>query len=79
MGVYDLYGNVTEWTQDCWNDSYAGAPDDGSAWLTGDCGRRVIRGGSWSTFSTGMRASFRYSFPADDRRPNVGLRLVLDL
>lgn len=45
-GLYDMSGNVEEWTQDCWNGSYNGAPDDGSAWKSGDCGRRVVRGGS---------------------------------
>ena len=42
-----MHGNVWEWVEDCWNDSYEGAPDDGSAWTSGDCGRRVLRGGSW--------------------------------
>ena len=47
-GLYDVLGNVWEWVQDCWNDSYRGAPSDGSAWERGDCGRRVLRGGSWN-------------------------------
>ena len=46
-GLYDMHGNVWEWTQDCWNSSYNGAPGDGSAWLAGDCSKRVLRGGSW--------------------------------
>ena len=49
--VYDVHGNVWEWVADCWNDSYAGAPSDGSAWTSGNtsgnCGSRVLRGGSW--------------------------------
>ena len=47
FGLYDVLGNVYEWTQDCSNGSYAGAPTNGSAWQSGDCGRRVLRGGSW--------------------------------
>ncbi|MXY88967.1 MAG: formylglycine-generating enzyme family protein [Gammaproteobacteria bacterium] len=50
FGLHDMHGNVWEWTEDCWNGSYAGAPDDGSAWLSGDGGNcyfRVSRGGSW--------------------------------
>ena len=47
FGLYDMHGNVYEWVQDCWNDSYVGAPTDGRAWTSGDCSQRVIRGGSW--------------------------------
>ena len=47
FGLYDVLGNVWEWTQDCRNDSYSGAPVDGSAWRSGDCSERVLRGGSW--------------------------------
>ena len=44
FGLYDMHGNVSEWVEDCWNDSYAGAPSDGRAWTQGDCSQRVIRG-----------------------------------
>ena len=47
FGLYDMHGNVWEWTQDCWNKNYEGAPIDGSAWLSGGCSQRVLRGGSW--------------------------------
>ena len=47
-GLHDLHGNVWEWVQDCWNGSYQGAPTNGSAWESGDCSRRVLRGGSWN-------------------------------
>ena len=46
FGLYDMVGNVWEWTEDCWNDNYEGAPADGSARTSGDCIRRVVRGGS---------------------------------
>ena len=52
FGLYDMHGNVWEWTQDCWNGSYKGAPSDGSALLSGDCSQRVLRGGSWSAVQT---------------------------
>ena len=47
FGLYDMHGNVWEWVEDCWNGSYAGAPSDGGAWRSGDCAKRVLRGGSW--------------------------------
>ena len=47
FGLFDMHGNVAEWTEDCANDSYERAPNDGSAWVTGQCLTRVFRGGSW--------------------------------
>ena len=47
FGLHDVHGNVWEWTRDCWNGSYEGAPGSGSAWERGECSRRVVRGGSW--------------------------------
>ena len=62
-GLYDMSGNVDEWVEDCYHDSYAGAPGDGSAWTEGDCGRRVLRGGSWSNVvAYDLHAAFRYGF-----------------
>src|SRR5262249_34887871 len=47
FGLYDMAGNVWQWVQDCYNGDYNGAPTDGSAWTSGDCNVRGIRGGSW--------------------------------
>ena len=60
-GLHDMHGNVWEWTEDCWHDSYVGAPRDGSAWTVGEnCGQRVLRGGSWNDFPGVLRAAIRF-------------------
>jgi len=59
FGLHDMHGNVWEWTQDCWNDNYTGAPADGNAWISGDCSRRVLRGGSWTDYPRVLRAANR--------------------
>jgi formylglycine-generating enzyme required for sulfatase activity len=58
-GLYNVHGNVMEWVEDCWHDSYVGAPTDGSAWTSGDCSSRVIRGGYWGNSPRILRAAFR--------------------
>ena len=59
FGLYDTLGNVWEWVEDCWNPSYKGAPWEGRAWATGDCSRRVFRGGSWSGEPRYLRSAGR--------------------
>lgn len=78
FGLYDMHGNVHEWLQDCWNGSYSGAPSNGKAWLSGECGLRVLRGGSWSDDPNTMRSPARASDYAADHHRSVGFRLVQD-
>jgi formylglycine-generating enzyme required for sulfatase activity len=74
-GLYNVHGNVWEWVQDCWNDSYNGAPTDGLAWTIGDCGHRVLRGGSWNNGSWGLRAAYRLEYSSYYRLHVSGFRL----
>lgn len=77
FGLFDMHGNVQEWVQDCWHDTYQGAPQDGSAWLT-SCseGRRVIRGGAWSHPAKGLRSTARDRKTWDHTSPNIGFRVA---
>jgi formylglycine-generating enzyme required for sulfatase activity len=74
-GLYQVHGNVWEWTEDCWNSSYTGAPTDGAAWTGGDCTRRVLRGGSRIHSPQDLRSAFRSGYFTDLREPYVGFRL----
>ena len=76
FGLYDVLGNVWEWTQDCWNDSYSGAPIDGSAWRSGDCSARVLRGGSWGGRPRFLRSALRGGLSAGSRFNSLGFRVA---
>lgn len=76
FGLHDMAGNVMEWTEDCFNPGYEGAPADGGPWLTGDCSRRMVRGGAFNTPPEKMRSAHREAFSADDSFSMVGFRLV---
>lgn len=78
-GLYDTQGNVWEMTADCWHFSYAGAPDDGSAWRQGDCSRIVLRGGSFGDHAVDLRSATRLRSYAGTRTIIIGFRLVREL
>jgi formylglycine-generating enzyme required for sulfatase activity len=75
-GLYNILGNVWEWVQDLWHDTYQSAPTDGSAWIEGASERRVVRGAAWTANSGRLRYARRswplYDLPED----NIGFRLA---
>jgi formylglycine-generating enzyme required for sulfatase activity len=79
MGIYDIAGNVSEWTEDCWHQNYMMAPVDGSAWVNPGCKRRVARGGHWASAPEQSRAAFRFPVGDDSYGPVVGIRIARDL
>ena len=78
-GLHDMHGNVGEWVEDCRNDSYAGAPADGSAWLKGNCDMHVLRDGSAWFNPWGLRASRRAHKDTGFRHGGAGIRVARTL
>jgi len=76
-GLYDIYGNVWEWVQDCWHDDYAGAPARARVWGGGDCSLRVLRGGGWANQADYLGATVRGSYLANAEDYSNGFRVVL--
>ncbi|MFO1184579.1 MAG: formylglycine-generating enzyme family protein [Bauldia sp.] len=79
FGLYDMPGNVWEWTEDCYHSNYNGAPRDGTAWTAGECRSRVLRGGSWGAFALFLRSAAR--FPVNPALANntYGFRVARSL
>ena len=78
-GLHDVLGNVWEWVEDCWNESYRGAPRDGSAWTSEECGRRVLRGGSWHVNPRHLRSADRARSYTSNRYIYAGFRVARTL
>ena len=76
-----MSGNVWEWVEDCWHRNYDGAPSDERPWKEengGECGQRVVRGGSWYNEPVNLRASARDRLNAVNRGFDIGFRLAQD-
>jgi formylglycine-generating enzyme required for sulfatase activity len=77
FGLYDMHGNVWEWCQDSWHNSYEGAPSDGSAWINNDNQSRLVRGGSWNDNPEVCRSAYRYPFDAGGQlNVSLGFRVA---
>jgi formylglycine-generating enzyme required for sulfatase activity len=79
FGTYDMVGNVSEWTQDCWHESYQRAPADGSAWVNPGCTQRTVRGASWASALEQVRSAARTPMAPDSTSARLGFRLVREL
>ena len=79
FGLYDTIGNAWEWVQDCFNWSYEGAPANGDAWEEGDCSGRVMRGASWASTPSYLRAAHRGGERTTFRSDYTGFRVARDL
>lgn len=79
FGISDVLGGAWEWNEDCWNETYAGAPQDGSAWTTGNCDLRVFRGGAWNSHTWVLRSADRTGGTSRYRNNTVGFRVARTL
>jgi len=79
LGLYDMSGNVWEWTQDCWHDSYDGASSSGQAWGSGTCAQRILRGGSWIGVAGGLSSTGRFGSSTAKASRNFGFRVAQDI
>jgi formylglycine-generating enzyme required for sulfatase activity len=79
FGLYDLAGNVLEWVEDCYHNNYSAAPADSSAWMTGDCQFRVVRGGSWYYVPVYLRSARRLRYSIGNRLNFLGFRVARTL
>ena len=81
FGLHDMHGNVQEWTEDCWNPNYnpnyTGAPpSDGSAWMSGDCGRHPVRGGGYRQTDQGVTTTYRNRNLSGNQSDDLGFRVA---
>lgn len=78
FGLHDMFGNAAEWVADCYNPDYGAAPRDGTAWVDGDCSRRIVRGGTWYNRWAEL-AGYRANPSVDTRTNGIGFRVARSL
>ena len=78
-GLYNVHGNVWDWTEDCWHEGNAGNPGNGAARTDGDCTWRVARGGAWNYHPAELRSAHRYWNLTHNRNTGTGFRVAREL
>jgi len=83
FNLFDMLGNVREWTEDCWHETYDNAPANGGAWIDGECEHRIVRGGSWENTNCDpeewcLRVSLRFGYWDYATSNNTGIRCARD-
>ncbi len=76
FGIHDMLGNVWEWVEDCWQETYDVTPRDGAPTKDGNCNVRVMRGGAWSSMPVKLRVAHHDAYPPDDRGEFIGFRIA---
>lgn len=76
FGLYDMHGNIWEWCQDPYHETYEGAPTDGSVW-SGDSEYRLMRGGGWLSSGYKLRCAARDKLRRDDTFVAAGFRVAV--
>lgn len=77
-GLYDMHGNVWEWTADCWHNNYLGAPSDNLPWEPNDCNQFVVRSGSRDNKPEDLKSTNRGAMKPQDKRNSLGFRIAVD-
>lgn len=76
FGLYDVIGNVLEWTVTCFHSSYKNAPTGGQNWEGGDCSRRMVRSSAYRSFESSLRVTKRNKYNPKTRIDSLGFRVV---
>ncbi len=79
FGLYDLIGNVWEWTADCFADDYSSAGSDSAARALNNCQTRTVRGGDWFSTPASLRPAVRAKANPNAHHDDIGFRVVRTL
>jgi len=76
FGLYDVIGNVMEWTRTCYHPNYEGAPPTGQDWVGGNCSQRMVRSSAFNNYQREVRVTKRKKLNPKSSSNNLGFRVV---